>query len=104
MIAFSIMMWFVSIIFVVLSISLLRGNYSSVHGKVLDSTEDKEEYAKALGRPVFFLGVGFAVVGITAVVLPQKYSILISVAFFMKAMSKTPPAYSITNIRCFKST
>lgn len=42
MIAFSIMMWFVSIIFVVLSISLLRGNYSSVHGKVLDSTEDKE--------------------------------------------------------------
>ena len=54
MIAFSIMMWFVSIIFVVLSISLLRGNYSSVHGKVLDSTEDKEEYAKALGRPVFF--------------------------------------------------
>ena len=54
MIAFSIMMWFVSIIFVVLSISLLRGNYSSVHGKVLDSTEDKEEYAKDLGRPVFF--------------------------------------------------
>ena len=103
MIAFSIMMWFVSIIFVVLSISLLRGNYSSVHGKVLDSTEDKEEYAKALGRPVF-LGVSFAVVGITAVVLPQKYSILISVAFFMKAMSKTPPAYSITIIRCFKST
>lgn len=83
MIAFGIMMWFVSIIFVVLSILLLRGNYSSVHGKVLDSTEDKEEYAKDLGKPVLFLGVGFAVVGITAVVLPQKYSILISVAFIV---------------------
>ena len=104
MIAFSIMMWFVSIILVFLSISLLRGNYASVHGKVLDSTDDKEGYAKALGKPILLLGVGFAVVGITAVVLPQKYSILISVAFFMKAMSKTPPAYSIINIRCFKST
>ena len=83
MIAFSIMMWFVSIILVFLSISLLRGNYASVHGKVLDSTDDKEGYAKALGKPILLLGVGFAVVGITAVVLPQKYTILISVAFIV---------------------
>lgn len=83
MIAFSIMLWFVSIIFVVLSISLLRGNYASVHGKVLDRTDNKEGYAKALGKPVLLLGVGFAVAGITAVVLPQKYSILISVAFIV---------------------
>ena len=83
MIAFSIMMWFVSIILVLLSISLLRGNYASMHGKVLDSTDDKEGYAKALGKPILLLEVGFAVVGITAVVLPQKYSILISVAFIV---------------------
>ena len=83
MIAFSIMMWFVSIILVFLSISLLRGNYASVHGKVLDSADDKEGYAKALGKPILLLGVGFAVVGITAVVLPQKYSILIAVAFIV---------------------
>lgn len=82
-IAFSIMMWFISIIFVFLSISLLRGNYASVHGKVLDRTDDKEGYAKSLGKPILFLGVGFAVAGIIAVVLPQKYSILISVAFIV---------------------
>ena len=83
MIAFSIMLWFVSIIFVVLSISLLRGNYASVHGKVLDSTDDKEGYAKALGKPILLLGIGFVVAGITTVVLPQKYSILIPVAFMV---------------------
>ena len=83
MIAFSIMLWFVSIIFVVLSISLLRGNYASVHGEVLDSTDDKEGYAKALGKPILLLGIGFVVAGITTVVLPQKYSILIPVAFMV---------------------
>lgn len=83
MIAFSIMMWFASVILVLLSISLLRGFYASVHGKVLDSIEDKEGYAKALGKPILLLGVGFAVAGITAVVLPQKYSILLSVAFIV---------------------
>ena len=65
MIAFSIMMWFVSIILVFLSISLLRGNYASVHGKVLDSTDDKEGYAKALGKPILLLGVGISVAGTT---------------------------------------
>ena len=83
MIAFSIMMWFVSIILVFLSLYLLRGNYTSVHGKVLDSTDDKEGYAKALGKPIFLLGVGIAVAGITAVVLQQKYSIMIAVAFMV---------------------
>ena len=83
MIAFSIMMWFVSIILVFVSISLLRGNYASVHGKVLDSTDDKKGYAKALGKPIFLLGVGIAVAGITAVVLQQKYSIMIAVAFMV---------------------
>ena len=83
MIAFSIMMWFVSIILVLLSISLLRGNYAGVHGKVLDSTDDKEGYAKALGKPILLLGIGFVVAGITTVVLPQKYSILIPVAFMV---------------------
>lgn len=83
MIAFSIIMWFVSIILVFLSLSLLRGNYACVHGKVLDSTDDKEGYAKALGKPIFLLGVGIAVAGITAVVLQQKYAIMIAVAFMV---------------------
>ena len=49
MIAFSIMMWFVSIILVFLSISLLRGNYASVHGKVLDGS-DYIDYRCNMGR------------------------------------------------------
>lgn len=83
LIAFSIMMWFVSIILLFLSISLLRGNYASVHGKVFDSTDNKEGYAKALGKPVLLLGVGFSVVGIIAVVLQQKNSITIAVVFMV---------------------
>ena len=50
MLGFSIMMWFVSLVIFLVSISLLRGNTSMIHGKVFDSTKDKTGYAKALGR------------------------------------------------------
>ena len=49
MLGFSIMMWFVSAILIFVSISLLKGNYSFVHGKVFDTTDNKKEYAKELG-------------------------------------------------------
>ena len=83
MIAFSIMMWFVSIILLFLSISLLRGNYVSVHGKVLNSTDDKKSYAKSLGKPILLLGVGIAIAGIIAIVIQHEYSIIIAVAFIL---------------------
>lgn len=54
-----------------------------MHGKVFDSTDNKEGYAKALGKPVLLLGVGFSVVGIIAVVLQHKNSITIAVAFMV---------------------
>lgn len=41
MIGFSIMMWFVSFVMLMVAISLLRGNVSAVHGKVFDAVEDK---------------------------------------------------------------
>lgn len=56
MIGFSIMMFFCSVIIITLSISLLRGNYSGIHGKVFDNTKDKKGYAKALGKPALLLG------------------------------------------------
>lgn len=68
MIGFSIMMWFVSLVLLFVSISLLRGNYSSMHGKVFDNTDNKEEYAKASGKPVLFMSIGIAVSGVVAVV------------------------------------
>ena len=46
MLGFSIMMLFVSAILIFVSISLLKGNYSFVHGKVFDTTDNKKEYAK----------------------------------------------------------
>lgn len=66
MITFSIIMWFVSIILVLVSVSLLRGNYSSIHGKVFDNTDNKERYAKALGKPVLVMGIGIALSGFIA--------------------------------------
>jgi len=67
MIGFSIMMWFVSIILVLVSISLLKGNYSAIHGKVFDNIKNKECYAKALGKPVLVMGIGIALSGFIAV-------------------------------------
>ena len=68
MIGFSIMMWFVSIILFIVSISLLKGNYLLMHGKVFDNAKDKEGFAKATGKPVLFMAFGIAVSGIVAVV------------------------------------
>jgi dipeptide/tripeptide permease len=83
MIGFSIMMWFISVILVILSISLLKGNYSSVHGKVFDAADDKEGYAKELGKPTLLIGIGIFISGIIAVVIRQEYSIIIAVGFLL---------------------
>lgn len=83
MIGFSIMMWFISFILIFLSVSLLKGNYSSVHGKVLDATEDKEGYAKELGKLTLLMGTGTLISGIIAIVLRQDYSIIIAVVFLL---------------------
>lgn len=83
MIGFSIMMWFCSVIVIFLSVSLLRGNYSCVHGKVFENTADKAGYAKALGKPTLLLGVGIAVSGILAIAIPKSHSIIIAVIFLL---------------------
>ena len=77
MIGFSIMMWFVSAILIFVSIFLLKGNYSFVHGKVFDTTDNKKRYAKELGKPVLFVGIGVLVSGIIAII----------VAFFLVIIS-----------------
>ena len=48
MIGFSIMMWFCSALLIFVSFSLLKGNYSSVHGKVFETTNDRKGYALSL--------------------------------------------------------
>ena len=83
MIGFSIMMWFISIILILLGISLLKGNSSSVHGKVFDTRNDKERYAKELGKPILLIGIGILISGIIAIILQQDYSIIIAVGFLL---------------------
>ncbi len=61
-------MWFVLIILVLVGIPLLRGNYSSIHGKVFDNTDNKERYSKVLGKPVLVTGIGIALSGFIAFV------------------------------------
>lgn len=82
-IGFSIMMWFVSIILIFLGVSLLKCNYSSVHGKVLDTTNDKEGYAKELGKPTLLIGIGLFISGIIAVILPHDFSITVAAGFLL---------------------
>lgn len=83
MIGFSIMMFFCSVIIITLSISLLKGNYSGIHGKVFDNTKDKKGYAKALGKPALLLGTGTAIAGILTIVIHEFYSIIIAVIFLL---------------------
>lgn len=79
MLGFTIIMWFCSVIMIILSVSLLSGKYAGVHGKVFDNTEDKEGYAKALGKPVLLMGIGIGVIGIVSFVMQDVYySILFS--------------------------
>ncbi|MCI5962026.1 MAG: hypothetical protein SOY85_13155 [Blautia sp.] len=83
MIGFSIMMWFISLILIFLGVSLLKGNYSSVHGKVFDTTNDKEGYAKELGKPTLLIGIGLLISGIIAVILRHDYSIIVAAGFLL---------------------
>lgn len=76
-------MWFCSLIIIILSATLLRGNYAALHGKVFDSTDDKEGYAKAIGKPAFLLGCGMPIVGILAIALQGLYLISVAVAFLL---------------------
>lgn len=82
MIGFGIMMWFISVILIFLSISLLKGNDSWVHGKVLENTEDREGYVKELGKPVLLVGIGIFISGIIAVMV-KVFSILLAVIFLL---------------------
>ena len=74
MIGFSIMMWFCSALLIFVSFSLLKGNYSSVHGKVFETTNDRKGYA---------IGICLLFSGVIAVILPKDYAISIAVIFIL---------------------
>ena len=89
MIGFSITTWVIAVIMIGLSISLLKGNYTFVHGNVFDRTKDKAGYAKRIGKPVLLLAVGIAISGVFAVALPQKYAMTVVIIFLLLVMAVT---------------
>lgn len=89
MIGFSITTWVIAVIMIGLSISLLKGKYTFVHGNVFDRTKDKAGYAKRLGKPVLMLAVGIAISGVIAVALPQKYAMTIVSIFLLLVVAVT---------------
>lgn len=83
MIGFSITTWCIAVIMMCFSISLLKGNYTFVYGKVFDKTKDKAGYAKRLGKPVLFLAVEIAISGVLAIALPREYAMEIVIIFLL---------------------
>lgn len=83
MIGFSIAMWFVSAMVIPTGIALRKGDCSFVHGKLFDTTDDKEGYVKELGKLTLLIGIGISISGIITAVLQQYYSILIAVIFLL---------------------
>ena len=76
MIGFSIMMWFVSFVVLMVAISLLRGNISSIHGKVFDATEDKVEYGKQLGKPCLIISMGAFISGLIVLLIESNIAMV----------------------------
>ena len=72
MIGFSIMMWFVSFVILMVAISLLRGNVSTMHGKVFDTTEDKVGYGKQLGKMSLFISIGLCACGVVTFLIKSS--------------------------------
>lgn len=66
MLGFSIMMWFVSFVVLMVAIFLLRGSISALHGKVFDAAEDKVGYGKQLGKICVLISIGLFISGMVA--------------------------------------
>lgn len=99
MIGFSIMMWFAALILFVVGISLLKGNISSLHGKVFENTTDKAGYGKAMGKPVLFIGIAVFICGVMALLFSQNIvmymvlplfviTIIIALLWFVRVQNK----------------
>lgn len=75
MIAFSIMMWFAAFLLFTISVSLFRKNTSLMHGKVYETTKDKEGYGKALGKLTLMISIGMVICGIVGLISPTETGI-----------------------------
>ena len=83
MIGFSIMMWFVSFVILMVAVALLRGNVSTMHGKVFDTTEDKVGYGKQLGKMSLFISIGLCTCGVAAFLIKSSMAIVYALVILL---------------------
>ena len=83
MIGFSIMMWFVSFVILMVAVALLRGNVSTMHGKVFDTTEDKVGYGKQLGKVSLFISIGLCTCGVVAFLIKSSMAIVYALVILL---------------------
>lgn len=83
MVGFCVIMCLLAILLVCIGCSMLRGNHSYMHGPVYDKTTNKEALAKAVGKPILFLGCGFVVAGIVSMVMPDPYAITVALILLL---------------------
>lgn len=83
MIGFSIMMWFVSFVILMVAVALLRGNVSTMHGKVFDTTEDKVGYGKQLGKMSLFISIGLCTCGVVAFFIKSSMAIVYALVILL---------------------
>ena len=83
MIGFSIMMWFVSFVILMVAVALLRGNVSTMHGKVFDTTEDKVGYGKQLGKMSLFISIGLCTCGVVAFLIKSSMAIVYALVILL---------------------
>ena len=87
MIGFSIMMWFVAVGLLIVGVSRLRGNTSSLHGKKqFEKASDKKAFAKAMSGPVFLICAGFCLCGAAALCGKSDAVILYAVLILLGAV------------------
>lgn len=79
MIGFSIMMWFVSFVILMVAVALLRGNVSTMHGKVFDTTEDKVGY----GKMSLFISIGLCTCGVVAFLIKSSMAIVYALVILL---------------------
>ncbi len=80
MLAFTIMLWFVTIILVVSSVMLFRGNVAALHGKVFNNIKDKSGYGKALAKPILLMAVGFFAGGLVTLLISDMIALIYAMA------------------------
>ena len=83
MLLYSIIMFAVAILFIVISLSIYKGNTNLIHDYHQTKVKDKEAYGKAFGKALAIVGLAPLFSGLLGLFGNSKPLALISVAAFV---------------------